>query len=147
MKKIVITALLLGLSACASQHTVTRTVYVAEDPQAAYRATHGRITVIERIEETGSTSGAGAVIGGVVGGVAGHQVGKGTGKDVATAVGVVAGALAGNEIEREQSAPKVHYRVTVKLDNGATQVCNQGSVGDLLVGDHVRVDRNHAIRG
>jgi len=139
-------AILLALALTACTTTTTRTVYVTEDPQAAYKASHGSVTRIEQVEVTGDTSGAGAVIGGIVGGVAGHQVGRGRGKDVATVAGVVGGALIGNEVESRNSSPKTFYRVSVRLDNGGYRTFQQGFIGDMQMGDRIRVDQNHVIR-
>ena len=137
--------LAIVLASCAAP--TTRTVYVSEDPQAEYSASHGSITKIEQIEVSGGTSGAGAVIGGIVGGVAGHQVGQGRGKDVATIAGAVGGVLIGNEVEKRNTDPKTFYRVSVRLDNGGLRIFEQGSLSNLEVGDRIRIDRNHVVRG
>ena len=142
-KFIAIIVAVVGLTACST--TTTRTVYVNEDPHAAYRASHGRVTNIEPVRVSGETTGAGAVVGGIVGGVAGHQVGQGRGKDVATVAGVVGGALIGNEIEKQNSAAKTYYRVSVRLDNGAYRTFQQGFIGDLRVSDRVRVDHDQLV--
>lgn len=139
--------ILLAIVLASCTAPTTRTVYVSEDPQAAYRASHGSITKIEQVEVSGGTSGAGAVIGGIVGGVAGHQVGQGRGKDVATIAGAVGGVLIGNEVEKRNTAPKTFYRVSVRLDNGGSRTFEQGSLSNLEVGDRIRIDRNQLVRG
>ena len=143
-KFIAIIVAVVGLTACST--TTTRTVYVNEDPHAAYRASHGSVTNIEPVQVSGETTGAGAVVGGIVGGVAGHQVGKGRGKDVATVAGVVGGALIGNEIEkRQQGAPDV-TRVAIRFDNGSQRNFDYAQAVDLRAGDRVRVDGDRVSR-
>jgi outer membrane lipoprotein SlyB len=99
----------------------------------------GAVKSIEPITETKST-GAGAVVGGVLGGVVGNQFGKGDGKKAMTVVGAVGGAVAGNEIERHKNKKVVGYRVKVQLDNGESRTFEPAQLGDLKVGDRVRVD-------
>lgn len=95
----------------------------------------------------GSGIGAGAVIGGVVGGVLGHQVGNGTGKDVATVAGVVGGAVVGNQIEKRNKAQQQDaYRIQVRLNNGGYQTVTQQSIGDMRVGDRVRIENDFVSR-
>jgi outer membrane lipoprotein SlyB len=135
-------AMLLGLAGCST--TNTRSVH--DDSQAVYRASYGSVTRIEQAQARGETSGAGAVIGGIVGGVAGHQIGQGRGKDAATVAGVVGGALVGNQIEKSNSSPKAYYRVSVRLDNGDYRTFQQNAIGDLQVGDRIRVDNDRVVR-
>lgn len=114
-------------------------------------ATYGVIDTIEVTRESssgigGSGIGAGAVIGGVVGGVLGHQVGEGTGKDVATVAGVVGGAMAGHQIEKSNRQQQDAYRIQVRLDRGGYQTVTLQSIGDLRVGDRVRVENDRVSR-
>jgi len=114
-------------------------------------ATYGVIDAIEIASESsggigGSGIGAGAVIGGVVGGVLGHQIGSGTGQDVATAAGVVGGAVVGHQIEKSNKQQQNVYRIRVRLDNGGYQSVTLQSIGDLRVGDRVRVENNNVSR-
>jgi outer membrane lipoprotein SlyB len=102
--------------------------------------TVGAVKAIEPITETKS-SGAGAVVGGLLGGVVGHQFGKGDGKKAMTVVGAVGGAVAGNAVERHKNEKVVGYRVKVQLDNGETRTFEPAQLGDLKVGDRVRVDQ------
>ena len=110
--------------------------------------------VIDSIEVTressdgigGSGIGAGAVIGGVVGGLLGHQVGEGTGKDVATVAGVVGGAVAGHQIEKSRKQQQDTYLVRVRLNNGGYQTATMQSIGDLRVGDRVRIENDRVSR-
>lgn len=114
-------------------------------------AAYGVIDAIEVTRESsggigGSGIGAGAVIGGVVGGVLGHQVGEGTGKDVATVAGVVGGAMAGHQIEKSNRQQQDAYRIRVRLDRGGYQSVTLQSIGDLRVGDRVRVENDRVSR-
>jgi outer membrane lipoprotein SlyB len=104
--------------------------------------TVGAVKSIEPITETKST-GAGAVVGGVLGGVVGNQFGKGDGKKAMTVVGAVGGAVAGNEIEKQKNKKVVGYRVKVQLDNGESRTFEPTQLGDLKVGDRVRIDQGH----
>ena len=104
--------------------------------------TVGAVKSIEPITETKS-SGAGADVGGVLGGVVGHQFGKGDGKKAMTVVGAVGGAVACNEIEKQKNKKVVGYRVKVQLDNGESRTFEPTQLGDLKVGDRVRVDNGH----
>lgn len=94
----------------------------------------------------GSGIGAGTVIGGVVGGVLGHQIGGGTGKDVATVAGVVGGAVVGHQIEKRNQQQQDAYRIRVRLENGGYQTVTQQSIGDLRVGDRVRIENDRISR-
>jgi outer membrane lipoprotein SlyB len=86
------------------------------------------------------SSGAGAVIGGVVGGLLGNQIGGGTGKTVATVAGVVGGAVVGNNVEknRNSASPDI-YEIRVRMNNGNSTNLLQDNIGNLHVGDRVRV--------
>jgi outer membrane lipoprotein SlyB len=96
--------------------------------------------VVEQIDVVSSEHrvGAGAVIGGVVGGLLGNQVGAGSGKTAATVVGVVGGAVVGNEIQKRRNSDE-SYRVLVKIEHGGRRTLEQKDIGDLRVGDHVRI--------
>jgi uncharacterized protein YcfJ len=86
-------------------------------------------------------------VGGIVGGVLGHQVGSGRGNDAATVVGAVGGAVIGNEIGKGHSGSGPDsYRVTVRLDGGNTRSYDQASIGNLRVGDSVRVEDGRLVR-
>lgn len=98
----------------------------------------GEIASVREVVTKAKGSGLGAAGGAVVGGVLGNQVGEGRGKDVATAAGVIGGAVAGNEIEKRTRATK-SYEITVRLDNGATQVINETNPPSWRAGDRVKV--------
>jgi outer membrane lipoprotein SlyB len=103
----------------------------------------GRIKKLESYE-TSNNRTAGAVAGAVVGGVLGNQVGGGSGKTVATVAGTAGGAYAGSKIA--QNTTRTRWKVTVKLDNGHVEVCDQGSAKNLHVGDYVQIKNGKAYR-
>lgn len=105
------------------------------------QADRGRVTAIEPLTVAAKPSGAGAVVGGVLGAALGNQVGKGDGRAAATVVGGVGGAVLGHNVEKRRADPVVTgYRVTVQMDNGSTRSLEPAQVGDLRVGDRVRVE-------
>jgi outer membrane lipoprotein SlyB len=114
---------------------------VAARPAAA-SGRLGSIESIEPIRERPQGTGAGAVIGGVAGAVLGNQFGHGLGRAAMTGIGAAGGAIAGNNVERNVRKTIVGYRVHVRLDDGATRTFERDHVGNLHVGDRVRVDRN-----
>ncbi|MFJ7566844.1 glycine zipper 2TM domain-containing protein [Herminiimonas sp. NPDC097707] len=114
----------------------------------AYNSAYGVVDSIQIVQQsTGNNGiGAGAVVGGVVGGVLGNQIGNGSGRTAATAVGVVGGALVGNQIQRNNQQVRDAYQVGIRLDNGAYQTMLLDSVGDLRVGNRVRIENNRLFR-
>jgi uncharacterized protein YcfJ len=76
--------------------------------------------------------------------VIGHHIGSGRGNDAATVAGAVGGAVVGNEMERRRG--DVDYRVDVRLESGRVRSFLFDSVGDLRVGDRVRVDGDRVDR-
>lgn len=114
----------------------------------AYSSSYGVVDSIQVVRQTTGNSGigAGAVVGGVVGGVLGNQIGGGTGRTVATAAGVVGGALVGNQIQNSQQQVRDVYQVGIRLDNGAYQTMTLDNVGDLRVGNRVRIENNRLFR-
>ena len=124
------------------------TAYPSHAPLATE---YGRVSHIEVLQgsQRGQATGAGAVIGAVVGGVLGNQVGGGSGRAAATAVGVVGGAVVGNAIEERNSGGGGYatgYRITIRLDQGGQRAYDVNSVGDLRVGDRVRMDNGQISR-
>ncbi|WP_233080527.1 glycine zipper 2TM domain-containing protein [Rheinheimera soli] len=99
----------------------------------------GSVSSIQVIALDNRSSGGGAVLGAVLGGVIGNQFGRGSGRKVATGVGVIGGAVAGNQVERNNKTANEIYRVTVNFDNGRTQQFDYQNIGDLRLGDRVRV--------
>jgi outer membrane lipoprotein SlyB len=97
----------------------------------------GHVTAIDPIRVRPKGTGAGAVAGGVVGGVLGHELFGGT---AATVIGAAGGAVAGNNVERNVRKEVTGYAVHVRLDDGRSRTITVPHVGDLHVGDRVRVD-------
>ncbi|HEX4234629.1 MAG TPA: glycine zipper 2TM domain-containing protein [Caldimonas sp.] len=100
----------------------------------------GSIESIEPIHERPKGTGAGAVIGGVAGAVIGNQFGSGLGRAAMTGLGAAGGAVAGNNVERNIKTRVVGYRIHVRLDDGHTRVFERGQLGNLHVGDRLRVE-------
>lgn len=112
-----------------------------------YQSAYGVVESIQLVQQGGNSSGVGgAVVGGVVGGVVGNQIGGGTGRTLATAAGVVGGALVGSQIQRNHQAPNNVYQVGIRLDNGAMQTMTLDNIGDLRVGNRVRIENNQLYR-
>jgi outer membrane lipoprotein SlyB len=136
-------ALALAVSACAHRSPDRPPVYSPAGP-GAY-AQYGRVTHIETLGSSRETSGAGAVAGGVIGAVVGRQIASDS-KAAGTVIGGVAGAVIGNEIEKDQRRSRERVRVTVRLDGGMIRYFDFAQVGDLRVGDRVRVDGDRLSR-
>jgi len=117
---------------------------VVERPVASNR--FGEVSNIEPIRTRPKGTGTGAVIGGVLGAVVGNQFGHGTGRAATTVLGGAAGAVVGNNLERNHNEGIAGYRVTVHLDNGQSHTYEEASVGDLHVGDRVRIDNGRPHR-
>lgn len=98
----------------------------------------GTVLDIARFHGDGRASGGGAVLGAVVGGVLGNQVGSGSGRRAATVAGAVVGGVAGHRIEQRSDAAG-GYELQVRLDNGRVVVLEQRDLGDIRVGDYVRI--------
>jgi outer membrane lipoprotein SlyB len=107
----------------------------------------GSIASIEPIRSRPQGSGAGAVIGGVLGAVVGNQFGHGIGRAAMTGAGAVGGAVAGNNVERNYKEGVVGYRVSIRLDNGNVRTFQRTQIGNLHVGDRVRLDASSFHRG
>ncbi len=139
------------VAGCASTDRYPSTSSYPSSSSSNY-ASYGVIESIDIVRENdgigGTGIGAGAVIGGVVGGVLGNQVGGGTGKTVATVAGVVGGAVAGNEIQKRTSANRGSdgYQIRVRMDRGGYTTVTQRDIGDLRVGDQVRIENDVAYR-
>ena len=106
----------------------------------------GTIESIDMVRSGSQTSGGGALLGGAVGALAGHQIDHGNHKAAATLFGAVAGALIGNQVEKQRSGAQDVYRVSVRFDNGAQRSFDYAQLGDIRVGDRVRVDGDQVYR-
>jgi outer membrane lipoprotein SlyB len=138
----------LALSACMSTPPPA-TPYPQEpyqssaEPRSIYSG-YGRVESIDSAPQDyqgvgGTGIGLGTVAGAVIGGVAGHQVGSGSGNTAATIAGAAGGAYIGHQLEKRKQAENA-YRITVRMENGDYQTLIQPSIGDLRVGDRVRID-------
>lgn len=141
------------ISGCATdRYPSTSSTYPSGTSTSSNYASYGVIESIDIVRDNdgigGTGIGAGAVIGGVVGGVAGNQIGSGTGKTVATVAGVVGGAIVGNEIQKRSGSNSGTdaYHVRVRLDRGGYVTIAQRNIGDLRVGDQVRVENDVVYR-
>lgn len=152
--------LALGLAAstlitgCATHDPYPTTSNPGNYPSSSSSAyaSYGVIESIDLARENdgigGTGIGAGAVIGGVVGGVAGNQIGSGKGKTAATVAGAVGGAIVGNEIQKRSGSNRGNdvYHIRVRLDRGGYVTIAQRNIGDLRVGDQVRVENDVVYR-
>ncbi len=115
---------------------------------------NGRVTDIQQVQ-MGATSATnpsarnavvGGIIGAVVGNLAGKHINSGDNRTAATVLGAAGGAAVGNRVGQNQAntaaagAAGPAYRVTVQTDQGAWRTYEVGALGDLRVGDRVRVE-------
>lgn len=107
----------------------------------------GTIDSIQVIQGQARTGGGGAIIGGLVGALAGNQVGSGGGRTAATVAGGVAGAVVGNNVEKNRAGdgPEM-YQINIRMENGEYRSVTQDTVGDLRVGNRVRLVDGRAYR-
>jgi outer membrane lipoprotein SlyB len=168
-----VTAVAAMLAACAtadpygqnnypvsSTYPVTTTTYpVATYPAGTYSTSSviewGRVSNIELVQGTSTTTSSnstfGTLIGGVVGAALGNQIGGGGGRAAATVLGAVGGAVVGNQIAKNRdgsyaSPTGAVYRVTVQTENGQWRSYDVAATGDLRVGDRVRIENNVLFR-
>lgn len=114
----------------------------------------GRVTDIQTVQ-MGATSATnpgvrnavvGGIIGAVVGNIAGKHINDGDNRSAATVLGGAAGAAIGNRMGQGQGSTAASgaagpaYRVTVQTDQGQWRTYEVGALGDLRVGDRVRVE-------
>ncbi|MES2957300.1 MAG: glycine zipper 2TM domain-containing protein [Pseudomonadota bacterium] len=138
------------LSACASRPQATNAPVYSPSRGGAANATvaYGVVRSIDPIGTAGEQpQGGGAVLGGIIGAVVGRQFGdSNSGKNVGTVAGAVSGALIGNEVEKNTRREQQALRVTVQLERGGVRSFDYRSLGDLRVGDRVRVEGNQLYR-
>lgn len=134
------------LTGCASSGPNYNQGY-ANAPMQSQPISSGTIDSIQVIQGKAPTGGGGAIIGGLVGALAGNQVGSGGGRTAATIAGGVGGALVGNKVEenRAGNGPEM-YQINVRMENGEFRSVTQDTVGDLRVGNRVRVVDGRAYR-
>ena len=150
---ITVPALLLALlSACATprQQTSNAPIYSPSRtaPTQSNSSAYGTVRSIESNASANETpQGGGAVVGGIVGAIVGRQFADSNhGKNVGTVAGAVGGALIGNEIQKNARRDQQGVRVNVQLEQGGIRSFDFQSIGDLRVGDRVRIDGNQLYR-
>lgn len=141
------------ISGCATdRYPSTSSTYPSGSSSSSNYVRYGVIESVDIVRDNdgigGTGIGAGAVIGGVVGGVAGNQIGSGQGKTVATVAGAVGGAIVGNEIQKRSGSNRGTdaYNIRVRLDRGGYVTIAQRDIGDLRVGDQVRIENDVVYR-
>jgi outer membrane lipoprotein SlyB len=141
-----VAAVAVATVACAASPEAPRYASNAGYYQpVAEHGLRGEIVRIDVVQGEHHTSGAGAVLGGIAGGVLGHQIGSGRGNTAATIAGAVGGAAVGNHLEKGHAGNDT-YRVTVRYRDGREDTFDQDDIGDLHVGDRVRVEDGRAYR-
>ena len=95
----------------------------------------GTVASVREVEEKGDAKGVGAVGGGLAGAVLGHNIGDHN--KLVTVLGAAGGALLGNQIEKQARATK-QYEMTVRYDDGTTQVFKSEQAPFWHQGDRVR---------
>lgn len=117
--------------------------------QAEAQVQYGVVGAIQPLVErrpAGVSTGAGAVIGGIAGAVIGRQFGNSSdGRANGTILGALGGVIVGDQIERQQASRSI-IRVSVNLERGGTRSFDFSDVGDLRIGDRVRVEGNQLYR-
>ena len=149
----------LTLGACAHQGGPRYGYGGVQDTPPVYspsrhgepRVEYGQVAAIETVqgERRGGSTGAGGIIGAVAGAVIGRQFGNsGDGRATGTVLGALGGAVLGDTIERQQRGERGSgvYRVSVQLERGGMRAFDYSSVGDLRVGDRVRIENGQMYR-
>ena len=149
MMRLAIPAVVLALlSACASRPQVNEPVYSPSRSAPSAAVSYGVVRSIDAVAAASDQPpGGGAVVGGIIGAVVGRQFAdSNSGKNVGTVAGAVGGALIGNEVEKNVRRDQQGVRVNVQLDRGGVRSFEFKSIGDLRVGDRVRIDGNQLYR-
>jgi outer membrane lipoprotein SlyB len=116
---------------------VAQAPQVYEAPKPAVKpGVLGTVLGVREVEDKGDAKGIGALGGGVAGAVLGHQIDHGN--KLVTVLGAAGGALLGNQIEKTARATK-HWELTVRYDDGSTQVINSDTQPFWHQGDRVRL--------
>ena len=136
------------IAASAACSTSTAPAYdrygAAPAPSSTYSrpvpySDQGVVRAIDVIPIASRPSGAGVILGAIVGGVVGNQFGSGSGRALTTIGGAVAGGVAGNAIEKKTRKEDEVFRVSVRFDDGSIRDFDYQQIGDLRVGDRVRL--------
>lgn len=135
------------ISACAPYPTRSDAYGGAPAPTVIYsNAQYGYVDRIELVSRSTASTGGGAVLGAVIGAVVGNQIGSGSGRAAATGIGAVGGAVIGNSMENRNRASHEVYRVSVRLETGDFRQFDYQDIGDLRVGDRIRIEGEQIYR-
>jgi outer membrane lipoprotein SlyB len=119
-----------------AQAPVAQAPQVIQAPQVVAKpGPHGIVESVREVEQKGDGKGVGAVGGGVAGAVLGHNIGDHN--KLVTILGAAGGAFLGNQIEKQARTTK-HWELTVRYDDGTTQVFPSQEQPFWHQGDHVR---------
>jgi outer membrane lipoprotein SlyB len=138
------TVALAATAACSTTSTAPGYYSTTPAPASTYSrpvpySDQGVVRAIDVIPISSRPSGAGAILGAIVGGVVGNQFGSGSGRALTTIGGAVAGGVAGNAIEQRTRREDEVYRVSVRFDDGSVRDFDYQQIGNLHVGDRVRL--------
>lgn len=116
--------------------------------QRGQQSAYGVVESINAVERGGALEsvGIGTVGGAVVGGLLGNQVGGGSGRTAATVAGALGGAAAGNQVDQRRNTTAPAYDIRVRLDDGSTVTMRQEDLGNIRVGNRVRVGNDRVYR-
>ena len=131
-------------AACTTTSTAPGYSSTSPAPSSTYSrpvpySDQGVVRAIDVIPVASRPSGAGAILGAIVGGVVGNQFGSGSGRALTTIGGAVAGGVAGNAIEKKTRKEDEVFRVSVRFEDGSIRDFDYQQIGDLRVGDRVRL--------
>ena len=130
---------LLALGACATQGETVRPIGSAYPSSYQGCGNCGVVESVSAVDQSGRSTGLGAIVGGVAGGVLGHQVGSGRGNDVATVAGAIGGAIVGNEVEKSNKAKTTKYRYSLRMNDGRLLTIDEDYDPGFREGDRIRV--------
>ncbi len=139
MKKIIIVAAVVGLSACASTPSTSNSVYRPYQTQNEQSIRMGSVESVREVVIDKGQSGVGTVAGAALGGIAaGSNIGGGNGAIAAGLVGAVVGGLVGQKVESNMNRSR-GLEITVRLDNGEMRAITQDADEYFRSGDRVRL--------
>ena len=98
--------------------------YPAPAGQQGYYTSYGVVDSIQVVNTAGGNNGIGA----------------------GTVIGALAGGILGNQVEQRNRQGGTAYQIGVRLDNGTYQTFTQESVGDMNIGNRVRVENGRVYR-
>ena len=141
----------LALGACTNMNTTPYPPSPTMADSGRIYSGYGVVQSIEIVQQqsngiANSGVGLGTIAGAVIGGVLGNQIGAGRGNTVATVAGVAGGAYVGHELEGRQQQSIDTHRITVRMNDGSTQVLMQNVNADFRVGDRVRFENGNLQR-